>query len=169
MLCESCTCLSFVEPEWSSLCCRQFVPVKCNTVWGTIISSSKIKTCHVQYWRKNGNAWRGRLSIEIYIVRRANVHSTYWQQTCNIFYWSSLSSSLCVLRYLSICTGRYFIYRSKSGTGKICGVCEHSHLTVVKDSAWYLCLAWHKLQITSLNLRLKWNLFGLFLFFFFPL
>lgn len=111
---KSCICPSSAEPEWSSLCCRQFAPMKCNTDWGTIIIRSKIKTCHIQYWQQNGNAWKRWLSIEIYIVHRANVHSTYWQQTCSIFYECCLSSSLCVFGYLSICTGHYFFYQPKS-------------------------------------------------------
>ena len=97
MLCESCTCPSFAEPEWSSLCCRQLAPMKFNTVWGTIIISSKIKACHVQYWQQNGNAWKRRLSIEIYTVQRANVHSAYWQQNTQHLLWRlSFQFSLCL-------------------------------------------------------------------------
>lgn len=129
---ESCTCLLFAEPEWSSLCWRQFAPIKCNAIWGNMIMSSKIKTCHTEYWWQKGKAWKRQLSIEIYIVQRANVYSTYWQQTCNIFYWGSLCVSLCVFRYLRACMRHYWICCPKSSASVKC----HFSVEFVNVTVW---------------------------------
>lgn len=145
----------------------QFAPVKHNTVWGTIIIS-KIKTCHVQYWRQNGNAWKRQLSIEIYIVQRANVHSRYWQQTCNIFYGGCLSSSLCVFGYLSLCTGHYSIYQPKSWASIKCHCSAESANAAIWQ--WLMTVpgscVLHDTNFKLLNLKLKLNLLCWFGFFF---